>query len=91
MTTPQDGGRTRDLLLASARAARRCGTYETPASLAGWLLEQAEGDARAAMMLDAPVGHLRLAQARSHLLAVVAEETFSRAPTLPAPAEEAAQ
>jgi hypothetical protein len=83
------GVRTRDLLLASARAAHRCENYEAPASLAGWLLAHAGGDAHAAMLLDAPIGQLRLAQARSHLLSVIAEETFARCSTLSAPAEVA--
>jgi len=74
MTTPTHGGRTRDLLLASARAARACGTYESAASIAGWLLERADGCARDAIGFDAPVSSLRLAQARSHLALVMAEE-----------------
>ena len=59
---------------ATARTARACGLYETSGAIAGWLLETAEGDADRALSLDAPVGQLRLAQARSHLAEVLLEE-----------------
>lgn len=65
--------RTRDLLLSSARAARAIGVWNH-AAIAGWMLEMAEGDAAEAMLLDAPVHQADLGRARSHLLAVLAEE-----------------
>lgn len=74
MTTSHDDGASwRASLLTSARNARKIGAWNE-ASIAGWLLERAGGDARSAMLLDAPVDHLELARARSYLLAIVNEE-----------------
>jgi hypothetical protein len=67
--------RTRQIIEASARAARRAGSWTTAASLAGWLLEQASGDATRAMYVDAPVTEVQLARARDLLHLVVGEES----------------
>jgi len=67
---------TRDIIEANARAARRAGSWTTAASLAGWLLEQAAGDATKALYLDAPVEAVRLARAREVLHSIVAEESL---------------
>lgn len=83
MTTPTTGGRTRDLLLAAARTARACGLYTTAAALAGWLLEHAEGSASDALSLDAPVGQVQLASARSLLADVLIEEGRPVPATIP--------
>lgn len=66
---------TRDIIEASARAARRAGSWTTAASLAGWLLEQAGGDAVKAQYLDAPVEATRLSRAREVLHSIIAEES----------------
>lgn len=70
--------RTREIVEACARAARRTGSWATTAPLAGWLLEQADGDATVALYVDAPVEALRLARAREVLHAIVSEESLER-------------
>lgn len=90
-TTPQDGARMRHVLLASAKAARELNVWNA-AAVAGWLLQQAGGDAYAAISLDAPVSALYLARARSYLLSVVHEECpASRRAASSARTQEAAQ
>ena len=70
--------RTREIVEASARAARRTGSWATTASLAGWLLEHADGDATVALYVAAPVEARRLARARAVLHATGSEESLER-------------
>jgi hypothetical protein len=82
-TSHDDAAAWRASLLKSAASARKIGVWNA-ASIAGWLLESAHGDARTAMLLDAPVDHLLLANARAYLLSVVNQEMTGRSPTVAA-------